>query len=88
MSYIIHAKRRVRYVCIRKHRLAYFSLFFLHGNGNMHDIACVSYTRMKSVLLRWMPSLNDPIKLKGQYTDVKSGSAISVGPSLKPHSLS
>ena len=32
--------------------------------------------------------LNDPIKLKGQYTDVKSGSAISVGPSLKPHSLS
>ena len=26
-------------------------------------------------------------KLKGQYTDVKSVFGISVGPSLKPHSL-
>ena len=43
---------------------------------------------MKSVLLRWAPSLNDCSKLKGQYTDVKSCSGISVGPSLKPHSLS
>ena len=33
-------------------------------------------------------SLNNRSKLKGQYTDVKSGSGISVGPSLKPHSLS
>ena len=32
--------------------------------------------------------LNDCSKLKGQYTDVISGSGISVGPSLKPHSLS
>ena len=31
---------------------------------------------------------NDRSKLKGQYTDVKSGSGISVGPSLKPDSLS
>ena len=43
---------------------------------------------LQSVLLRWTPSLNDRSKLKGQYTDVKSGSDISVGPSLKPHSLS
>ena len=62
-------------------------IFYVHGNGNMH-IACVSYSRMKSVLLRWTPSLNDCSKLKGQYTDVKSGSSISVGPSLKPHRLS
>ena len=40
---------------------------------------------MKSVLLLWMPSLNDRSKLKGQYTDVKSGCGISVGPSLNPH---
>ena len=38
--------------------------------------------------MEWKPSLNDCSKLKGQYTDVKSGSGISVGPSLKPHSLS
>ena len=48
--------------------------------------ACVAYTMVKSVLLRWTPSLNDCSKLKGQYTDVKSGSGISVGPSLKPQS--
>ena len=47
--------------------------------------ACVSYRRMKSVLLRWASSLNDHSKLKGQYTDVKKGSSIYVGPSLKPH---
>ena len=42
---------------------------------------------IKYVLLLWTPSLNDRNKLKGQYTDVKSGSRISVGPSLKPNSL-
>ena len=41
--------------------------------------ACMAYTRVKSVLLRYS-------KWKGQYTDVKSGSSISVGPSLKPQS--
>ena len=50
--------------------------------------ACVSYTRIKSVFLRWMPSLNDRSKLKGESTDVKSGCGASVGPSLNPHSLS
>ena len=53
-----------------------------------HSHACMAYTMVKSVLLRWMPSLNSRSKLNGQYTDVKSGSGISVGPSLKPHSLS
>ena len=43
---------------------------------------------VKSVLLRWTPSFSDCIKLKGHYTDVTSGSGISVGHSLKPHSLS
>ena len=50
--------------------------------------ACVSFRRMPSVLLRWVPSLNDRSKLKGQYTDVKSGCVTSVGPSLTPHILS
>ena len=39
---------------------------------------------MKSVLLRWTPSLNDRSKLKGECTDVKSGCITSVGPSLSP----
>ena len=43
---------------------------------------------MKSVLLRWTPSLNDRSKLKGECTDVKSGCVTSEGPSLNPHSLS
>ena len=46
--------------------------------------ACVAYTMVKSVLLRWTSSLNDRSKLMGQYIDVKSGFGISVGPSLKP----
>ena len=50
--------------------------------------ACVSYTRVKSVLLLWTPSLNDCSKLKGECTAVKSGCGPSVGPSLNPHSLS
>ena len=52
--------------------------------------ACVSETRMISVLLRWAPSLNNRSKLKGQYTDVKSGcvTSVSVRPSLNPYSLS
>ena len=62
-------------------------VFFVHGKGNMHA-GWWSYMRMKSVLLRLTPSLIDRSKLKGQYTDVKSCSSISVGPSLKPHSLS
>ena len=49
---------------------------------------CVSDSIMKSILLRWAPSLNDRSKLKGQCTDVKSGCGTSVGPSLNPHSLS
>ena len=40
---------------------------------------------MKSVLLRWKPSLNNRSKLK---LKVKSGCVTSVGPSLNPHSLS
>ena len=50
--------------------------------------ACVSYRRIQSVLLRWVPSLNIRSKLKGQCTDVKSGCVTLVRPSLSPHSLS
>ena len=39
---------------------------------------------MKSVLLRRRSSLNNRNKLKGQYTDVKSGCGPSVGPSRNP----
>ena len=65
---------------IRKHLLAYFSymetLTRMRGlhNGEIH------FTSMDAIL-------NDRSKLKRQYTDVKSGSSISIGPSLKPHSL-
>ena len=52
----------------------------------MHN-ACVSDSMMKSVLLLWAASLNDRNKLKGQYTDVKSGCVTSVRPSQNPHSL-
>ena len=45
--------------------------------------ACVGYTMVKSVLLRWMIEAN-----LRTSTAVKSGSGISVGPSLKPHILS
>ena len=61
----------------------------MHANSDTEAWhACESYTRMKSVLLIWMSSLNDRSKLKGQYKDVKSGCGLSVGPSLLPHSLS
>ena len=58
------------------------------GSQTRTRCACVSETRMISVLLWWAPSLNDCSKLKGQYTDVKSGCVTSVWPSLNPHSLS
>ena len=48
----------------------------------------MSYRRIQSVLLRWVPSLNIRSKLKGQCTDVKSGCVTLVRPSLSPHSLS
>ena len=52
--------------------------------------ACVTYTMMKYVLLRWTPSLNDRGKLKGECTDVKSWycTIIRRTYSLNPHSLS
>ena len=53
------------------------SVNFVHGNGNT-QYTCVSYTMMKSVLLRRMPSLNDQSKLKGECTDVKSGCGTTV----------
>ena len=62
-------------------------LCFLGSQTRMHN-ACVSETMMKSVSQRWAPSLNDPSRLKGQCTDVKSGCVLSVGPSLNPYSLS
>ena len=74
------AKRRVRYI----YMLTLIGVFFVHRNGNMHAWK----TRMKSVLLRWTPSLNDRSKLKGECTGVQSGCSTSVGPSLNPHSLS
>ena len=49
----------------------------------MHN-ACVYYKRMQLLT----PSLNNRSKLKGQFTEVKSGCDTSVGPSLNPHSPS
>ena len=53
--YSRHAKRCVRYVHIRKHWLRIF-----RTRKRWH--ACLSYTRMKSVLLLWTSSLNDRSK--------------------------
>ena len=55
-----------------------------HRSQTRTCIACVSKTRMISILLWWAASLNDRSKLKGQYTDVKSGCVTSVRPSLTP----
>ena len=76
VSYI-HAKRRVLYVYIRKHCLAYFSY-------------TETLTRMRVLQedeIWFTSSLNDRSKLKRQYTAVKSRSGISVGPNLNPYSL-
>ena len=57
----------------------------MHANSDTEVLhACLSYTMMKSGLLLWTPSLNNRSKLKGQYTDVKSGCGTSVGPSINP----
>ena len=52
----------------------------------MHN-ACMSGSMLKSVLLRWTPSLNDRRKSEGQYTlhrCLKWTYHIMVGPSLNP----
>ena len=48
-----------------------------------HSHACVSYTMMKSVLLRRTSSFNNRSKLKGHCSDVKNGCSPSAGPSRK-----
>ena len=45
-------------------------------------------TRMFSTLLLWTPSLKYCSKLQGEYTNSKSGSGASVGPSLTNLGLS
>ena len=77
-----HAKRCVHYV----HVYANSDRRIFLTRKRRH--ACMSYIRMKSVLLIWTSSLNDRSKLKGQYTDVKSGCNTSGWPSLNHHSLS
>ena len=57
------------------------------GSNTRTRNACVSETMMKSVLLRWAPSLNERNKLKGQCADLKSGCVTSLGPSLNPQSV-
>ena len=63
-------------------------LCFRGSQTRLHN-ACMSDRMMKYVLLRWAPSLKDRSKLKGHYTDVKSGcvTSVPVGPSLNPNSL-
>ena len=75
------ARFHVINTCKSTYTQTLIGVFFVHGNGNTH-YACVSYTMMKSVLLRRTPSLNDFIKLKGECTDFKSGCSTSVGLSL------
>ena len=68
-----HAKRCVHYV----HVYANSDRRIFLTRKRRH--ACMSYIRMKSVLLIWTSSLNDRSKLKGQDTDVKSGCGTSEG---------
>ena len=90
-AYAYAARFRIIQTCktlcaLLKYTQTLIGVFFIHGNGNTH--ACLTYTMMKSVLLRWTLSCNNRSKLKGECTDVKSGRRTSVGPSLNPHSLS
>ena len=60
-----------------------------HANYDTETVTCMlglndGEIRFTSINV----DLNDHGKLKGQFTAVKSGSSISVGPSLNPHSLS
>ena len=82
-----HAKCCVRYVYI--HTYSNSDWHFLYTETVIRN-ACVTYTMMKYVLLRWTPSLNDRGKLKGECTDVKSWycTIIRRTYSLNPHSLS
>ena len=70
-------------MCTSIYAHSYWHIF----HTRKREYACMSYeyTRMNSVLLRRTLSLN---KLKGQYSDSKSGCETSVGPSLNPLSLS
>ena len=76
---------------MREHSICRLQRFFRHAcmliQTRTHN-AGLSYRRMKSVLLRWVPSLSVRSKLKGQCTDDKSRCVTSVWPSLNPHSLS
>ena len=77
VSYI-HAKRRVCFI-----QYIYANTDWRIFLTRKQEHACVSYTRMNSVLLLWTPSLNDRSKSKGECTDVKSGCGTSVGPMSK-----
>ena len=75
---------RENYIC-RLQRLLRHACMLIRTR--MHNTRMFD-SMIKSVLLRWTPSLNDRSKLNGQYTDVKSACGTSVGHSLNPHSLS
>ena len=61
----------------------------MHANYDTETVTCMrGLNNGEILLLRLILSLNDCSKLKGQFTAVKSGFGISVGPSLNPHSLS
>ena len=61
----------------------------MHANYDMEMVICMRGLNNGEIrfTLRTM-SLKDRSKLKGEYTDVKSGWGTSVGPSLNPHNLS
>ena len=76
-----NAKSCVRSMYIHKQWLAYFSY--------TETGTCMRVLHKDEICFTsWTPSLDDRSKLKGQYTDVKSGCGTSVGPSLNPNSIS
>ena len=84
--FLRHACTARFYIYLINTQIAVCAMLYINANTDWHIFrtqkrwhTCVSYTRMKSVLLLWTPSLNDRSKLKGECPDVKSGCGISVG---------
>ena len=89
-----YAKRRLRYVYMRKHWLAHFS--YTETVTCMHVLRNdeICFTSMDDILKRseqikgTVFRCSNWMKLKGQCSDVKVGCGTSVEPSLNPQCLS
>ena len=60
----------------------------MHANYDTEMVTCMRGLNNGEIRFTSMDVVFKRSKLKGQFTAVKSGSCISVGPSLNPPSLS